>query len=468
MLGNIRYVILGAMAIFLLLGNVSAQSFYCVSTGSSTSITDSAINSCITGTVVPYVVIALLLSFAIIAIAYLIGEVFGISSLKGWYKVEVWEITKTLLLVAVIFSLIIILGAIATSINGQSNTNLNLGTMYSSSENYLANQFGIASNAFDNMLGISLGINYLSSIRISTYYYYKVFSTSYLDTETEPPTPSIAVYFVPAGVPNTKSCPFNLPALATIGGQAYAGPVIPPGCAYIGAVDFGSNASLYQSDLLSVGTASGKGFSANTLNMLIVPTFLILGAELAILPALAYAGLGVFLPLGIILRAIPFLRGVGGTLLALGLAFSIFYPATLIALNIPISNLFAPNISTQQFYPFSPPSATDCSAIWSLPGIGGLCDYINQLATDPLFITQIDAAFGGPTGPLANGYETGVFGSFSGILPSINSILTYSIPVILQFLLLVFDLIIVYALTNGAAKMLGGTIKLGIGKMKIA
>jgi uncharacterized membrane protein YhdT len=456
---SLRSAVLVTLALSVLAGISPAQGqptggFYCITTAVQSSLADSAINSCLVGTVLPFVAIALLLSFAMIAVAYIVGEVLGIASLKSWYKLEMWEITKTLLIVVVVFSVILIMGAIAISINGQANANANLGTMYSTADSYLGQQYNVAENAFNNMLGISMGINYLSSMRFNTYYYWKVMSILYKpDDPPYAPPVTITPTFIPAGF----HCPRRLPSWYTTPTQAVpSGTVL--GCTYLGTINFGSDENIYQSDLLS----TSSGFGVNTINFLIIPMFLALGVETAVLPLLIYAGLGVFLPLGIILRAVPFLRGVGGTLIALGFAFAIIYPGTLIALNIPVTNAFGMN--PYPFYNYAAPTAFDCGGFPSLPGVGSICSILSGAVASTGAIIQFETSFGDP---FINGYNTGVYGSFSGITPALNSILAYTIPLIIQFLLLVIDLIIIYALTNGIAKLLGGTIKLGIGKMKL-
>jgi len=67
-----------------------------------TSYSATNFNGCINNAI-GLAVIGILVSFAAIAGAYLIGEVFEMGGLKGWYKTEIWEVTKTILLVAIIF-----------------------------------------------------------------------------------------------------------------------------------------------------------------------------------------------------------------------------------------------------------------------------------------------------------------------------------------------------------------------------
>ena len=40
------------------------------------------------------------------------------------------------------------------------------------------------------------------------------------------------------------------------------------------------------------------------------------------------------------LRSIPFLRGIGGTMIAIAIGMSIIYPAMLIMVNLPITDYF--------------------------------------------------------------------------------------------------------------------------------
>ena len=97
-------------------GAPGSPGFYCATSG----ITGLNLANCI-NSAVPYVFIALLVSFTIVAIAYLIGEVLAIQSFKGWYKSELWEAVKSLVIVAVIFSAIVIAGSIATLLPGPAS-----------------------------------------------------------------------------------------------------------------------------------------------------------------------------------------------------------------------------------------------------------------------------------------------------------------------------------------------------------
>ena len=61
---------------------------------------------------VPYMMIGILLSFMVIALTYMIGNVINYSRMKDWYKTELWETIKSLLLVVIIMASLVLLSAV--------------------------------------------------------------------------------------------------------------------------------------------------------------------------------------------------------------------------------------------------------------------------------------------------------------------------------------------------------------------
>jgi len=136
----------------------------------------------------------------------------------------------------------------------------------------------------------------------------------------------------------------------------------------------------------------------------------------------------------LVMRALPFIRGIGGSLIAIGLAITVIYPSLLILMNYPITQMLQTNV-------YNPPSS--CSSSILCGAISAVLSYFS---------------------------EAGVaLSSFNSIFPALNGILAYNTYLVLQFVLFILDLGITYSLANNIARMLGGEIRLGIGgKLKLA
>lgn len=90
-------------------------------------------------------------------------------------------------------------------------------------------------------------------------------------------------------------------------------------------------------------------------------------------------------------------------------------------------------------------------------------------------MNTIGNVFNSPTGSsIANnvqgvssviGYIPLAIESGSNVIPAINMLVQYNLYLVMQFYILgVLDLMILYAFTDNIAKMLGGSIRLGIGR----
>ena len=139
---------------------------------------------------------------------------------------------------------------------------------------------------------------------------------------------------------------------------------------------------------------------------------------------------------------------MGGTLIAIGIALALLYPTVLVLLNVPITQ-FMSNVIP------SPSSIGTCS----INGAGPIGWLIN--IGEGLFCgLKTTEAYG-------IGIGTGFLSTIS-IYPAFNGIFSYIFPLIVQFILFVFDIIIIYTIAQEIAKMLGGNLRLGIGKFKLA
>jgi hypothetical protein len=417
-----------AIAFFTILVGVSgaqgvATNFYC-----STSLAAGGISpdifSCI-NSAIPYVIIALLFSFSLVAFAYLIGEVLNIQSFKGWYRAELWEAIKSLLIVGIIFSVIVIFGEVASFLpNAPQNagTTASIDFLYVNAYNYLVGcntcnpqtlgAINYTNESYNNLLGISIGSQFLQNSRLMTYF-----------TVPVPPVP------VPA------------PPVEVV-------------------FDFGGNYNAYQSSIITTA-AGGGGILSDTMTYLIFPMLLALIVQANIFVFLIQLGIGILLPLGLIFRATPFLRSIGGTLIALAITAIIIYPALLALFNAPISLFFSP------LYPA--PGATgigglNCQSSLSVCSL--LTDY-NPVVT--ALFAQLPSGLEDDSGAFQAGNTGASLAFLSGdIFFVLDPFFTYILPVIVAFILFILDILIGVVLATNIAKLLGGNIRLGIGKLKLA
>ncbi|MGC8647860.1 MAG: hypothetical protein ACP5SA_03510, partial [Candidatus Micrarchaeia archaeon] len=263
--------------------------------------------------------IGIMFSLLLIAVSYMLGEVLNYSALKGWYKTEMWEVSKSIIIIAVVFASIVIASAIvnmfvgipqSTQISSQasmfSSLSTNMQGLCVGGQNYLA--YGLANSYLDfaTMLGISQGIAALKSVVIGTW------------------------------------SPF---------------PIVPP--FIILTIQFGSIANLYTSSYIeTLSPTAVFSFIKDMFSMIIFPMLYIFQFQYDLLGLIIAFGLAVLLPIGIFLRAMPFTRGIGGTFIALGIGASLVYPALLVGFNAPISSYLSGVVPPQPVTPttFSCPS----------------------------------------------------------------------------------------------------------------
>jgi len=417
--------------------------FYCATASGTVPDLATCINSA-----VPFVFIAILLSFTIVAISYLIGEVLAIQSFKGWYKGELWEAIKSLLIVGVILSVIVISGSLASLLPGvtaplkclgaSASTNgfdLMYYTAYSTfGTGCSLGSINYTNESFNNLLGISMGAEFLKSIRLNTYF-----------TIPFPPIP-VAPQF--------------------------------------GSLNIGSDLNLYSGSIIDANPITGGSHILGlAFTFLIFPMMLVLETQYAIFIDVIAISLGVLLPLGLIFRATPFLRPIGATLIALAIAGAIIYPALLAMFNAPIVYFFSP------LYPENSGAILNAFNSSCPGGVLGtlLCGVISEF--NPLVGVVFSGLPGGlgsstiiacpPIPFLTTGendywaFFTGYCGALSAfvggdIYPILNPMFIFMLPVVIQFVLFILDLIIGVTIAQGIARALGGQIKLGVGKMKLA
>ncbi len=371
---------------------------YCVVTGTYISL-----GGCLEASI-PLSAIGLLVTFAMIALAYMLGEVVQIDGLKKWYKGELWEAAKTIMLLIVIFSTLIILSGIAVNfVAGASAPNLQIGTpgggnrlasnlqsLYAAAATFTQAQVQVSENAYDTALGLADGIQFLKSL-------------------------NLAVWF-----------PIPLPPY----------PAIPA------SLQFGFTGSIYNTNVLESFDPTSYSFLKAFIAVVLVPVVVILQFQSEFLYTGAIIGIGIFIPIGIVLRAFPFMRGIGGNMIAVGIATAIIYPSVLVLFNLPISSMIGSTLSTSV--------SQSCSGL--------LCSVAS-------FGADISSIF---SSNMATGFTAG-FDSFGSIYPAMNIITSKAfIDVLLQFVLFIFDLVIVVVITQSIARTLGGELNLSFGKFSIA
>jgi hypothetical protein len=432
----------------------------CILTNSQTSI-----GNCVVAAI-PLSLLGIALSLVIVGLAYMIGEIMNFSSLKGWYRTELWETIKSCIIIVIIFSSLIIVSAIATSLAGNTSTTTgfggqsttastsitsNLASLYTTVDTkYLQPQLTNSITTFGGLLGLSVGSNLLTSLTLSVW--------------------------LPIPIPTTVGL--------------------------IGLVEFGfGDTNILQSSFLNSGTFSGgPSITGSTSNIIqgasYIDILMLMFFEVQhdlLISAVAVA-LGVLLPLGIIMRAIPFVRSMGGTLIAVAIGVAIIYPAILVGFNLPVSQYILTLTATNSTSkcPFTPTGGILCGLYNSISyvisaqaGLGatagtgaastainiplifafGTCSgataTANTACTTPTDTTAAAALF-------TQGFAVGLTGPFiNGIYPALNFVIDNSLGQIVQLLLMVMDIIMTFALTQGIANLMGGSVDLSVGGLKL-
>jgi hypothetical protein len=341
--------------------------------------------------------LALVLSIMIVAIVYMIGKVFPSSGLLGWVNQEYWEIAKSGLILLAIFALLIFMSNIAvavtnTPVTAYSKTNTylnNINGLLYSSETYLLTVDSYSAAGWCTLGRIDLGTALINSIKIEYYLPFDIF-------------------------------------------------------------DVGLKFGFEFSPLTSATILAGSDPTISQLQSMFVDTIILLYYPLSmvdivlieILPILVWIGLGFFIPFGIFCRALPVIRPLGGTLIAIGIALSILLPSVLVMLNVPVTSVM------QNVLPIN--------AITSQNNACKLGNVVFDYACKGL-----NTVVGGISG-IADSLIWG-FSAFGGLYTILNVLIPYQLFMMLQEILLVLDIIIVYAIADNIAIALGGKMPTSIG-----
>ncbi|MDE1827830.1 MAG: hypothetical protein KGH65_01580 [Candidatus Micrarchaeota archaeon] len=351
--------------------------------------------------------IALSISFDIIAIGYIVGKLVPGTQLSNWVKKEYWEVAKSAMLIAGIYSIMVLLGSVAVGLAGSSvnvpagsSLGASLSALTTATQSYLQLAFcGTVqpnpsggsvmlggANYIGYLLGISLGLGAISNLQVG--------------------------YYIP------------IPLGATI-------------LQAIPTFTLGTGFSIYKNPMLA-GAPDAGGYESlinDAISMIILPVYTVIGMEYYLMPMLVFIGLAFMIPMGIIFRAMPFVRGIGGTLIGIGIGITIVFPSIILIVNQPISNIVNTYIA--------------------VPGTAGAS------ATAPWWISSATSYL--PQGQGA----ADALASISSIYPGLNGVFRFTMPAVVQFLLLILDLAIAFPIIDSIAKSLGGTINIEFGKLKI-
>ncbi len=401
------------------------SSVACIITG-----TDISIGACIASSA-PFWAIGIMLSFALVGFSYMLGEIFQLGSLRGWYRNELWESVKTILMISAIFSLLVIFSSMASSLAGTGSApasagfsgqvSQNLGGLYYVANSYLSSSSGYAQNSLITLFGTASGVDFIKSLRYSIWFPY-------------PPVPT-------------------LPPEGTINAH------------------FGSSGPLFLSNIIDSDYSGGSSSMLGTATTFIVlPSLILLQIMSDLFTNIVALGFGLLIPIGLVFRAIPFLRGFGGTFIAIGIGVSLVFPMLFVVINIPISDFVlgqqvycGGNVQTQcTFLGYSTSSSTP--TLWT--GVTSvLSGAVSALAK--FLVSSIPTV--GASQQFNTGYYAGIDTFLStSIYPAADLITSVILNSMLQFMLLIIDFIVGYTITKTIATNLGGTIRIGFGKMKLA
>ena len=387
--------------------------------------------------------LALVVSFDVIGIGYLVSKIFPSTHIGSWLTKEYWEVTKTVILIVSIFAVMSIVSGLALLLSGGasaygSTTNLpsNIQGLVSGSDAYLCTVNNQANVAVMNIMPTIIGLGWLKSIKITFFGF---------------PFPPAAVAAAASGA--TFGLSLAIPSFK-------AGVTFSLFNSLLAAVNF-----IYLPQWLSV--------FIDFVMYLIIPVKVVYTAQILLMPFFIAIGIGFLIPAGLVMRAIPLVRGIGGTLIAFGIGFTIVWPGILILFNAPVSSAFcsllSPNFCNASIGPSPEVLITNAGSV----SVQQACNDPELAAISGTLLypacTEIqNTVIGTYTSITPNiGYEEVVvpFETMNSLYPVLNLFIKYGAYIIFQFFFLfVADLMIFYAITDSIAKMLGGSIKLSLGR----
>jgi hypothetical protein len=397
------------------------------------------LGACIYGYAMPLAFVGVLLSLALVGICYVIGEVIRLEGFKGWYKTELWETIKSVLLILSIFFIIATIGTVATNLagtyqqtgtcsftvntNAQERFETSLQGLYQTTFcDYIQPEMYQSTAAFTNLLWYTEGFDLLRSITINS-------SVNY-------GTPLTPLTF---GIVDIQ-------------------------------IGFGGSYPILRTDMIATIDLLAWSIVFQTMNYVINPMAALFTVLYTEFPFIVEAGLAIFIPLGMVMRAIPFLRPIGGTLIALGIGIAVVYPAMLLVFNLPVSNylyatlglpVLSQQTSSANTLTASQTQPQSCSASNSNSAnsncIPGQASTLLNFVT-PFFSRLFTAAYS---------FWIGFYTPLLSVYPTMNFLVNIELNPIIQFLLNVFDIIFFVVITTDIAKLLGGSLSFSIGQIRL-
>jgi hypothetical protein len=353
--------------------------------------------------------LALSLSFDVVAVGYMLSKIFPAAGIRNWLQNEYWEIAKSAMLIAGIYlaitfissiALFVIPGAAAPSASYVNN----IGTLYSESYTYLNTVCGNLVNIWNGVSTLGIAIGLYQGLSISLY--------------------------VPIPIP------------------------------FVGAFLSGFSVTpIYTTYLLESGNhilAQYESMLNDMIKFILFPTSLLTVGLMYNLYSIIEASLTMIIPLGLVFRAFPFSRNIGGTLIAIGIGAGIVYPSILVLFNYPLTQAISPYVYV------APAPGPSSGNLLPTSGNGFFLDTGAEI---------IDTIFKLTIGPIVNLAQYAGIGSniFNGVYYFYNYILNYGFYMILQFFIFAADLMILYPIVDSIARSLGGTLRLSLGsKLKLA
>lgn len=353
--------------------------------------------------------LALIISFDVVAVGYILSRLLPLTNIRGWLTSEYWEIAKSAMLIVSIYSVITFLSSTALLLSGTAAPGgiiaNPVGNLVYHTEVYLCNVDSNVSASIQNLTGFFLAEGVLKSITIEY------------------------------GVPIPLGLIPDLEELPTI----TTGVTLP----------FYSN-FLIDSNFIYHGQFTS--IYNDMITFLLFPLKVFNESEILLLPILVEIALAMLIPTGLFMRAFPFTRNAGGTLIGFGVGIAVIWPSTLLLINAPISSYFYNTVLGGM------PSSSAQPVTYPTSSSGSFISYAWNYLIDP-FRNMVT---------ISNDLWL-AFSTINSIYPSLNAIMDMSIYSILQlYILLIIDILVAYTLTDSVARMLGGTIRLRLGgKLKL-
>ncbi len=356
--------------------------------------------------------LALIVSFDVIGIGYIVSKLLPTAGLRNWINAEILELAKSAFVIVGIFSILTFMSSIVYIVQGPpqiqgtgSTYQTNIGNTLYSAETYLCQVDGNVTNGTQSLAEFLLAEGNLQNLYI---------------TDQGFPLPPVPLPGPFDFIPVFRSS-VGFPILANF---------------FLGA------------DIIY--HAQFHSFIDDMLMFIQLPAIMIYSSQVILLPMLVSIGLILLIPAGLLMRALPFSRGVGGTLIALGIGISIIWPSTLVLVNNTLSQYM------QNVLDAGAGTSYVASCNWGFWTF--MCNFFNFI--------------GGMVINAPPEYSGIAFSTIGSIYPALNFLLGYGVNgmylAFQVFFLFVLDLIILFPLTDGIARLLGGTIRFQLGgKLKL-